>query len=182
MLKTRYRPFESNLFLIELLGKSRVGEGPDPPYLLQPKVPAWSWGFNSAEFLSIILGKVEESPGKAPGKSRKFQGKINFWDTWVSKNHSAKWFRPFPGRETMRNRLISSKMKNCIDKFSKKSFKNFLDRFWWKIYDFLSFSGHGLNFPQLFRDFSAEKWGRTIWKMGAPRPHLFRTPKNSTVA
>ena len=40
MLKTRYRPFESNLFLIELPGKSRVGEGPDPPYLQQPKVPS----------------------------------------------------------------------------------------------------------------------------------------------
>ena len=56
MLKTGYRPAGSYLSSIELPGKSRVGGGAAPPYLLQPKVQK-----------NIVFEKVDEPPEQIEG-------------------------------------------------------------------------------------------------------------------
>ena len=141
-----------------------------------------SWGSVLCEFFENFWGKLRESPRKTPGKSRNFAEKSLFGGRWSRKKHSPSRFRVSEGRETMRNRKISSIAKIARDKISKKFCTKILERFWWKSIDFWSFFDHALRFPRAFRRFSAEKWGRAIWKMGAPRPNLFRTPKSSTVA
>ena len=139
------------------------------------------WALFSPNFSIIRQEKFRKCCGKSEEKYRRMEENWCFWHPWQSKYHSANGFRSFLGGETMRNRLISTKMK-IAPSISKKFFNKILERFSSKIVDFCIIFLDDFIFPRAFRKISSEKWGRAIWKMGAGAPQLLRTLKNIVVA
>ena len=111
--------------------------------------------------------KLAETLGKAWGKIEKSDGIFNIFHLQRQFFACATRFWASESRAKVRDRKISTGATNAPDSFSKNFFKNFVDRFFRKINDFLTI----FRFFSVFRVLSAtfpekngggqyEKWRR----------------------
>ena len=111
--------------------------------------------------------KLAETLGKAWGKIEKSDGNFNIFHLQRQFFACATRFWASESRAKVRDRNISTRATNGTRQFFEKLFQKFCGSIFsqnrWFFDDFQIF----FNFPHAFRNFSREKWGRAIWKMGA---------------